>query len=120
LDGAHNPDGAQVLATWLKRVLQRRPLAMVVGLSGGRDPVTFLAPFRGLVKALWAVPVQGAQCTPPADIARAAVALGATAVASDLPSALAAAKQWASTQGGAVCIAGSLYLAGEVLGLPER
>jgi len=49
LDGAHNEDGARVLAQWLKRRPRVGTRILLWGMSGGRDPVRAIEPLLGQV-----------------------------------------------------------------------
>jgi dihydrofolate synthase/folylpolyglutamate synthase len=120
LDGAHNPGGAEVLASFLKRRLKREPLALVTGMCADKDVRETLRGFAGLVRRVWAVPLANERSLPAAELAALAKAtLGVPAEVSDVRGAMVAAREWAMESGGAVCIAGSLYLAGEVLSIAE-
>ena len=89
------------------------------------DPAAFLRPFAGLAQELIAVPVTGEQAgRPPEQVTAAAEAVGiAAATCTGVEPALRflAARDW--TVPPRILIAGSLYLAGEVLrlnGTPPR
>ncbi|SCW71044.1 bifunctional folylpolyglutamate synthase/dihydrofolate synthase [Ancylobacter rudongensis] len=120
LDGGHNAAGGQALAAALADLEDRvsRPLVLVVGMLGNKDADAFLAPFAGLARELVAVPVPGEhKGAAPEALAEAARAHGLDA--STAPSVAAALEGLAAFPVGAaprVLIAGSLYLAGAVLG----
>jgi dihydrofolate synthase/folylpolyglutamate synthase len=116
LDGAHNPGAAEALAAALKRLLKRRPVALVLGMCQDKDVVGFVKPFGGLVKRVWVVPIGSERNMAPGLIRSAAAAMGWEAAAADVAGALAGATAWAQAEGGAVCVTGSLFLVGEVLG----
>ena len=109
LDGGHNPDAAQAIA---RALAGRDRLSLVMGMMANRPIAQFLEPLAPLVAHLRAVPIPGHDCHSPEAICTEAAALGIVDAlpAADVPEALA-------TLGGAstVLIAGSLYLAGEVL-----
>jgi len=86
-----------------------------VGMCGDKDAREFLRPLAKLAKRLWVVPVQNERNMPPDRLRAAAAGLGWTVTESSLAVALDEATRWASAEHGAVCIAGSLYLVGEVL-----
>ena len=125
LDGGHNAAGGRILAEALAEMEERhpRPLALVCGMLATKDPEAFLRPFAGLAQELIAVPVvsegedrRGAH--DPDRILAAAAAAGIPAArCPDVPSALRflAARGWPVLP--RVLVAGSLHLAGEVLGL---
>ncbi|WP_028965881.1 bifunctional folylpolyglutamate synthase/dihydrofolate synthase [Sphingomonas phyllosphaerae] len=119
LDGGHNPSAGQAIADSLARLTDgrgARPLTVVVGMLANKDAAGFLAPFADAIDTLVAVPVPGHACHAPADLLAVAAHLGIprSETAADIRAALAqiAARP---TPPEAVLIAGSLYLAGEVL-----
>ena len=117
LDGAHNPDGARGLAAALKELFKRQPLGLVWGMCDDKDAAGFAAALGDRVKQCWAVPLQTERGLAPAKLAALARARGWPVQEASVPAALAAASAWATANRGAACIAGSLFLAGEVLAL---
>lgn len=116
LDGGHNPAAGAALAESLSAIARGRPVDLVVGMLDTKDSSGFLAPMRGLVRHLYAVPVPHEPAgRPAAAIAATARAVGIEASeAADVDAALAASAN--ATGGPAVAlICGSLYLAGQVL-----
>jgi dihydrofolate synthase / folylpolyglutamate synthase len=119
LDGAHNEDGARVLAQAMADCEERapRPLVLICGTLASKDTAAFLRAFKGLAQEVLAVPVVGEHVArPPVEVAALANAAGIPAVAcEDVEQALRflAAREWALPP--RILIAGSLYLAGEVL-----
>jgi len=120
LDGGHNAAGGQALAAALADLEDRvsRPLVMIVGMLGTKDAGSFLAPFAGLARELVAVPVPGeSKGQPPEAVAAAARAHGISAsTARSVAEALDGLKTFPVGPAPRVLIAGSLYLAGAVLG----
>ena len=103
LDGGHNPSAGAILA----QHFAGQRLHLVIGMIEGKDPTALVAPLAPNAASLTAVPVPGHDYFP-------AEAFGQTArAAPDVPTALAALP----ADGLPVLIAGSLYLAGEVLRL---
>lgn len=103
LDGGHNPSAGAALA----QHFQDRRLHLIIGMLANKDPAALTGPLAANATSIAAVPV-------PTHEWHAAEAFGPNAVAyPDVPSALAALPQ----DGLPVLIAGSLYLAGEVLRL---
>lgn len=103
LDGGHNPSAGAILA----RHFAGQRLHLVIGMIEGKDPSALTAPLAPSIATLTAVPV-------PDHDHHAPEAFGEIAhAAPDVPSALAALPN----DGLPVLIAGSLYLAGEVLRL---
>jgi len=118
LDGGHNPDAAQAIA---KAFSGRPRLNLVMALMANRPIREVLAPIAPYVARMWAVPIPGHECHAPEDIARAARELGVDPVepAADVKDALTHLSARLEAEGDqapqTVLIAGSLYLAGEVL-----
>ena len=103
LDGGHNPNAAAAIAAHFAG----RRLHLVVGMIEGKDPGGFLAPLRRVAGSIAVVPVPAHDCFGPE-------AFGPLARGyADVGSALATLPD----DGLPVLIAGSLYLAGEVLRL---
>ena len=121
LDGAHNEDGARVLAQAMADREEKapRPLVLITGTLATKDTGAVLRAFKGLAQEVLAVPVHGEHAArTPGDVAALANAEGVPAVACEsVESALRflTARKWALPP--RVLIAGSLYLAGEVLRL---
>ena len=120
LDGAHNPDAARVLSAALKELLRKRPVALVWGMCSDKDALGFSAELGGVIRACWPVRLKTDRTRAPEELARIGQSRGWEAMqAGGLGEAIEAARGWARERGGAVCIAGSLYLAGEVLAMRE-
>ena len=121
LDGGHNADGGRVLGQAMADFEDRhsRPLIVICGTLASKDTRGFLRPFKGLAQEVIAVPVVGDHAARPArDVAAAAIAEGLQAVACEsVENALRylCAREWRVPP--RILIAGSLYLAGEVLKL---
>ena len=107
LDGGHNADAGLAIARFFKAA---PPIHLITGMLANKDPAAIVAPLRGQLLSLSVVPAPGHEAHRPEDIAPYAD-LPVQAYA-DVPTALAALPP-----GGDVLIAGSLYLAGEVLRL---
>lgn len=114
LDGAHNVDGAQALATTLSRWQDQdgKRLSLLIGMMGHKDAREFLTPLSALAADFYALGIPG---EPGAHTPESLSALSARPMnlASDWRSAVQAARQ--KNPGGRIVIAGSLYLAGHVL-----
>jgi dihydrofolate synthase/folylpolyglutamate synthase len=119
LDGGHNEAGGQALAAAMGDFEERapRPLALICGTLATKDTRAFLRPFKGLAREVFAVPIPGEHSARTADeVAQAARDAGLSAsVCADVESALRriASQAWEAPP--RILIAGSLYLAGEVL-----
>ncbi|WP_128892881.1 folylpolyglutamate synthase/dihydrofolate synthase family protein [Erythrobacter sp. HKB08] len=106
LDGGHNPNAGAMLG----RHFEGQRLHLVIGMIEGKDPASLTGPLAGSIASITAVPVEGYDYHP-------AAAFGPNASeASTVAEALSALPD----DGLPVLIAGSLYLAGEVLRLNEE
>ena len=114
LDGGHNPGAGTVLAAWLAD--RGRPFDLVVGMLDTKDRDGFLGPLAPYIAEAIAVPVPDSAAGVPASaLAESMRSVGMKAdVAPDVGSALG---RFGSRP---ILIAGSLYLAGAVLGLFGR
>jgi len=113
IDGGHNPAAARALAAAIDAMPQR-PTRMIMGLLANRSPNDFLAPLKGRIEEIIAVPMGGHDCHAPAAIAEAAERLGIQArTAPDINAALDELRT--TPFNGRVLIGGSLYLTGEAL-----
>ena len=114
LDGAHNPAGARALAEALRLYFPDRPLTLVIGVLGDHDGAGILAALAPLATRLILTPVASPRSAAPATLA-ALVPGGSPRgeVAGSAAEALALASRGPATP--IVCVAGSLYLVGEVL-----
>lgn len=112
LDGGHNPDAGQAIARFFGAGVADpanplRRIHLVIGMIEGKDPASLIGPLGHSLASITAVPVPGHEWHP-------ASAFGPAARrAPDVPSALAMIPD----DGLPILIAGSLYLAGEVLRL---
>ncbi len=107
LDGGHNGDAGLAIARYFAR---SSPFHLILGMLTSKDPAAILAPLAGLLLSVSIVPAPGHAAHAPAHFAPH-TKLPVRRFA-DVPAALAALPH-----GGDVLIAGSLYLAGEVLRL---
>jgi dihydrofolate synthase/folylpolyglutamate synthase len=119
LDGAHNPDAGRVLAVTLRDIAKKRAVGLVLGMCDDKDAGQFVRSFSTLVSRCWTVRIDNERAMAAEELARIASEAGMDAVTSDLPGAVSQATSWARDNDGIVCIAGSLYLAGEVLAMQE-
>jgi dihydrofolate synthase/folylpolyglutamate synthase len=111
LDGGHNAQAAEVLATSIAALTRGRPLHLIAGCLTTKDPRGLLAPFRNVVNQVHAVDFDHPLAMRSDELATVARSLGLHASAhSTVAAALTHIPPHAP-----VLIAGSLYLAGEVL-----
>jgi dihydrofolate synthase / folylpolyglutamate synthase len=122
LDGGHNPDGGRAIAAAFAEMEERspKPMLMIVGMLATKETDLFLACFKGLARAIYAVTIPGQD-----HAARTAESIATTArglafpaaTAGDLVETLAfiARQDWPTPP--RILITGSLYLAGEALRL---
>ncbi len=120
LDGAHNPEGAQVLSQVLQELVKGQPVGLVTGMCADKDLDGFLQALAGKVRRLWAVPLRTERSRPLDVMAAKSQFFGCPVTTASVPDALREAAAWAVANRGVVCIAGSLYLAGEVLELSGK
>jgi dihydrofolate synthase/folylpolyglutamate synthase len=110
LDGGHNPDAGAAIA---KHFADKPPLHLIIGMLANKDPAAIVAPLKCRLLSLSVVPAPG----------HAAHSPEAFAAHSDLPVrsfASVTAALGALPESGDVLIAGSLYLAGDVLRLNQE
>jgi dihydrofolate synthase/folylpolyglutamate synthase len=123
LDGGHNPAAGDMLADTLATLDEKspKPVYLIVGMMGGKDSLGFLAPFRGLVRAIYTVPIPGAHETPHNEEDLAEVARTAGMQAIDRKNVIDALHTIAGLSAGPkrILICGSLYLAGHVLSIQQ-
>lgn len=107
LDGGHNPDAGLAIA---RHLASQPPVHLVMGMLANKDPSAILRPLADRALSISVVPAPGHDAHRPEDFAPF-TALPVHSFAT-VPEALAALPAQ-----GDVLIAGSLYLAGEVLRL---
>jgi len=118
LDGGHNADGGRAIAAALADLEERvsRPLVLVVGMLSTKDSEGFLRNFAGLARRVIAVPIHQDKALPATALAEIARGIGIPAMTcSSIEEALAIAGKLDLHPPPRALIAGSLYLAGEVL-----
>ena len=115
LDGGHNPHAGRALAQFLSQRQDKAPspTALVCGMLASKDTGGFFEALSASGVTIFTCPFSGA-CVEPS--ALAAVARGHGLAATATASAMEGLKQALRLGAGRVVIAGSLYLAGEVLG----
>lgn len=107
LDGGHNPDAGAALA---RHFAGGPPIHLIIGMLAAKDPAALLAPLSGMLRSVSIVPAPGHEAHSPAEFApHTPLPTRAFATVAEALAALPAE--------GDVLVAGSLYLAGEVLRL---
>lgn len=119
LDGGHNQDGARALAETVSALEERtpRPLILIAATMARKDAAEILRPFIGLAQEFYAVAISGNEnARPPVELAEIARSLGLPgAVAGSIEETLRFINRRHWDTPPRILIAGSLYLAGEVL-----
>ena len=115
LDVAHNPNGARALAGCLKELKKKKNMGLVAGLLSDKDCKGFVKALAPLVKKCWAVPIQNERGMKLEDLVACFRSERLEVKGGPLTDALREARGWALENDAVICIAGSLYLAGEVL-----
>lgn len=105
LDGGHNPDAGAMLA----RHFEGQRLHLIIGMLDNKDPAALVGPLANSIASIAAVPVPDHDYHPASEF-------GSARAFPDVPAALASLPD----DGLPVLIAGSLYLAGEVLRLNDE
>lgn len=115
LDGAHNPDGFRVLAATLAEEFPTIRWVLVLGVMGDKDLESMVVQLDGRLETVIATAPAGDRPVPPPEVARRveSVLSVPTRVAADSGAAITLARELAGSEG-AVLVAGSLYLVGEV------
>ena len=118
LDGAHNPGGARALAASLRAYFPGQPITFVIGISADKDQVGILEALAPQASRLILTAAAHPRAAAPEALATAAASLTPppgwtieTAAASSEALALA----MAAPRTPIICVAGSLFLIGEVL-----
>lgn len=116
LDGGHNPHAGRALARALedRQRAAPRPLALIVGMLANKDAGGFFEALKDSGAQIFTVGFDGAAAEPEA---LAAVARGRGLGAMAAGSVAEALERALAFGAGRVVICGSLYLAGEVLGV---
>lgn len=114
IDGAHNPDGARVLAESLRRYLPGKKLVALTGMCADKDVSHFVHTLAPLFSQAVVLPIQNPRSMPAQTLAALWRQEKIEAQVGSYPAqALSLAVQLAGKDG-AVVICGSLYLAGEL------
>ena len=116
LDGAHNPAGARALARSLRELFGERPLTLVLGLSQDKDARAILDALAPLATRLVLTRASNERAADPRALVAALPPASPPAEIAESPAqALRVAMR--SPQTPIICVAGSLFLLGDVLTL---
>ncbi|TIX50330.1 bifunctional folylpolyglutamate synthase/dihydrofolate synthase [Alteraurantiacibacter aquimixticola] len=115
LDGGHNPDAALAMAKFLDSKADK-PVDAIMGMLSAKDARTTLEIIAPHLSSFTAIPIEGSEYHPLEDLAAMArnAGVGEVHMADSLEEALQGLAS-RHKKGGTVLIAGSLYLAGNVL-----
>jgi dihydrofolate synthase/folylpolyglutamate synthase len=115
LDGAHNPNGIGALQKAIKEFLSEKEIICVMGMLADKDIDSAISLLPGLFTKVYTVPIDNPRAIGSAELAKKFAAHGMAATAFETPfSAFDKAFEEARSDGSAVLICGSLYLAGEI------
>ncbi len=113
IDGAHNPDSARVLSQALADHFPERRVTLILGMNSDKDVSGFLKAFQPAPSKIIATASNNLKAMAPYDVCQAALATGLSATACQtVDEAVQRAAQDAAPED-IICIAGSLYVAGE-------
>lgn len=119
LDAAHNVDGARALAAYLGRQHPERP-ALVIGVMRDKDVEGIIGALLPVVSSVVAATADVARAIPARELSARIAATGPLVPVRAEPDPLTAVEQ-ALTNSDCVCVAGSLFVVGEVReGLKRR
>lgn len=118
VDGAHNPAGARALRASLEAYFPERRITFVLGMSEDKDKAGILAPLVPLAERVICTQADHPRAASPASLADLVRTLGgARPLGVEVSGSAAEALRMALsvTQTPTVCVAGSLFLIGQVL-----
>lgn len=115
VDGAHNADSAQKLATYIEGQCNYNALWLVLGITADKNVPGILEPLLPLAKGTFLTQANHPRATPIEKLKEAAQQLGYDAqTESDIGAAIRAA--WAAASANdLICVTGSLFVVGDLL-----
>jgi dihydrofolate synthase/folylpolyglutamate synthase len=113
IDGAHNPDSARVLSQGLIDHFPHRKVILVLGVNSDKDVSGFLKAFQPAPVRVIATASNNLKAMSPYDVCQSALAAGLSANAYDSVEAALMRASEECTEDALICVAGSLYVAGE-------
>ncbi|PJG49431.1 bifunctional folylpolyglutamate synthase/dihydrofolate synthase [Sphingobium sp. LB126] len=118
LDGGHNAGAGEAIAAFFTpERLEGQKLQLIIGMLSNKDMDAYLVPFAGRIAHIHALPVPGHDHHPPERFAAIADLWGIPCNAHDNATEAVAAIAAQPHPAPKLLIAGSLYLAGEILRL---
>ena len=122
LDGAHNPDGARVLATALKSEFSNRPIVALIAVLSEKDVSSLLENLKGIFESAIITSSSSPRAMPATDLEALAKQSLETIVSSvsDFKLAFHAAQKRAMEIDGLVLVTGSITLVGDTLKLIQE
>ena len=122
LDGGHNAGAGEAISAFFTTDrLAGRKLHLIIGMLANKDADAYLAPFAGRIAHIHALPVPGHDHHPASRFAAIAERWGIGCTAHANPTdAIRAVAADPRDEAPLLLIAGSLYLAGEILRLNEQ
>jgi dihydrofolate synthase/folylpolyglutamate synthase len=120
LDGAHNPNAAQPVARALRTLAQGRPVTLILGMLANKDAEAVIRILSPSVGHVIPIPVPGHAHHAPEALRSIARTFGILAETAISPADALTQIAGQSREPQLVLIAGSLYLAGEVLAANDQ
>ena len=121
LDGGHNAGAGEAIAAFFTQErLEGQKLQLVIGMLSNKDLDAYLVPFAGRIAHIHALPVPGHDHHPPERFAAIADLWGISCTAHDRAEDAIMAIAAEAGPAPKLLIAGSLYLAGEILRLNDQ
>jgi dihydrofolate synthase/folylpolyglutamate synthase len=120
LDGAHNPNAAQPVARALRTLAQGRPVTLILGMLANKDAEAVVRILSPSINHVVAIPVPGHAHHAPETLESIARTFGIFAETATSPADALTRIAGKTEEPQLVLIAGSLYLAGEVLAANDQ
>lgn len=115
LDGAHNPDGIETLADFVKSNLSDKKIICIMGMLRDKDGISSIEILSGLFETVITVPIQNPRSMTQSELADVCQGhFENVTEKADVKSAVDEAFALADNKEYAIVICGSLYLAGEI------
>ena len=114
LDSAHNPDGMAALRESLHQQQFRGPIGLITGMCADKDVSESVRAIEPAIDRVWTVPVRNPRSIFPQALCAHFRRIPSQAI-DTLPVALDLARTWAELNNGLLVVAGSIFLAGELL-----